>query len=130
MKEAVCNEKGVIYPITFCLFILFTTFFLVMINLYLNKKQMVQETKAVYRQDYYLMSTVKVIEKKLSNGEEFPLIGSYVYPNGTVSYKITKYSPTLEKVEYNFKANPNYHIWGMSYFDKEQKKMTKWLELK
>ncbi|MGP7816225.1 competence type IV pilus minor pilin ComGG [Niallia sp. 01092] len=123
------NEKGVIYPITFCIFILFILFFLVMIQLYVNKKHIFQETKAMYRQEYYFMSTVKDLEKKLSNGEEIPETGQYNYFNTTIDYTITKDSPTVEKVEYSLLAPPNYRLWALSYYDKEKKKMTKWVEV-
>ncbi|MFT8319438.1 MAG: competence type IV pilus minor pilin ComGG [Bacillus sp. (in: firmicutes)] len=123
------DEKGFIYPITFCVFTIFILFFLVMVQLYITKKQMTQEIKAMYSQDYYLMSSLKNIEKKRSNEEELPNTGQYIYKHATVSYKITDYSSSVEKIEYSLIAPSNYRIWALSYYDKEQKKMTKWVEV-
>ncbi|PKG25709.1 competence type IV pilus minor pilin ComGG [Niallia nealsonii] len=122
------RECGFIYPITFCVFLLFMIFFVAMTDFYLNKKKILEETKVQYRNDYYLMNTVKDIEGKLANPEIESKAGKYMYNHGTVQYTIQKYSQTEEKVDYMLTAAPNYQINAISYFNIEQHKMTRWIE--
>lgn len=103
-------------------------FFVSITDFYINKKKIIEETKVQYRNDYYLMSTVKDIERKLSNQELASKAGKYMYNYGTVQYTIQPYSEIEEKVDYLLTATPNYQINAISYFNIEQHKMTKWIE--
>ncbi|GKU81168.1 competence type IV pilus minor pilin ComGG [Niallia sp. NCCP-28] len=122
------RESGFIYPVTFCVFLLFMVFFAGMTEFYITKKKILEETKAQYRNGYYLMNTVKDIEGKLADQEIEGKIGKYIYNHGAVQYTIQKYSEAEEKIDYVLTAEPNYQINAISYFNAEQHKMTKWVE--
>jgi len=121
-------EGGFIYPITFCIFLLFMSVFAGMTDFYLNKKKIIEETKVQFRHDYYLMNAVKRMEQKIARQEITSPTGTYVYNYGTVQYTIQKYSETEERIDYLLTAAPNYQINGISYFNAQQHKMTKWVE--
>lgn len=122
------NEKGFIYPLTLCVYLLFISFFLMMVDLFINEKRLAIESQEVLKQDYYFMSVVKNVETILRQEGTTVSSGSFTFKNATVQYSISNDEADTIKINYVLIADPNYRIVGSSYFDTVSKKMTKWVD--
>jgi len=123
------NNKGFIYPLSLCVFILFIHFLLILYGLYENKKGIEISVKNSNMQEYYFLTSLKDIEEQLVSQENFVLTGTKIFLHGQVFYTITKDTATTYKIDYklNLQGVSN-QIVATSYFDMDQHKMTKWVE--
>ncbi|EOR21677.1 DNA transport platform protein [Niallia nealsonii AAU1] len=123
------NNKGFIYPLSLCVYILFIYFLFILYGIYVNKKGIEVSVKNSNMQEYYFLSSLKEIEHELSTEEHPELSGTKTFLHGNVFYTIEKNSRTTFKIDYqlNMKAGIK-PIYAISYFDMEQNKMTKWIE--
>ena len=122
-------QKGFIYPITLSVYLLVICFFLVITGIFINEKKTYKDSKLLLVQEYYFMSTVKELEGELQS-DNYKLSGEYRYRKGEVTYSIEQISDILLKVEYRLYADKADPIIAYSYFDREENRMTKWVELK
>ncbi|MDR4314411.1 Uncharacterised protein [Niallia circulans] len=123
------NNKGFIYPLSLCVYILFIHFLFILYGIYVNKKGIDSGVKNSNIQEYYFLSSLKEIELDLSTKENPDLSGTKNFLHGNVFYTIEKNSRTTFKIDYQLKMQGGVKpIYAISYFDIEQNKMTKWVE--
>lgn len=123
------NNKGFIYPLSLCVYILFIHFLFVLYGIYVNKKGIDSGVKNSKIQEYYFLSSLKEIEHELSTNEHPDLSGTKTFLHGDVFYTMEKNSRTTFKIDYQLKMQDEIKpIYTISYFDMEQNKMTKWVE--
>ena len=123
------NNKGFIYPLSLCVYILFIYFLFILYGIYVNKKGIEVSVKNSNMQEYYFLSTLKEIEYELSTEEHPELSGTKTFLHGDVFYTIEKNSRTTFKIDYQLIMKAGIKpIYAISYFDTEQNKMTKWIE--
>lgn len=123
------NNRGFIYPLSLCIYILFIHFLFVLYGIYENKKGIEISVKSSNMQEYYFLTSLKEIEVQLATQENPVLSGAKTFLNGQVFYTITQNSATTYKIDYrlNIQGGAN-QIVATSYYDNEQHKMTKWVE--
>ncbi len=75
------------------------------------------------------MSSLKEIELDLSTKENPDISDTKAFLHGQVFYTITQNSATIFKIDYklNLQGGMN-QLVATSYYDKDQQKMTKWIE--
>jgi len=123
------KNKGFIYPLSLCVYILFISFLFILYGLYEKKKGIEISVRNSNMQEYYFLSSLKEIEYELSTEEHPELAGTKTFLHGNVFYTIEKNSSTTFKIDYQLNMQAGIKpIYAVSYFDMEQNKMTKWIE--
>ncbi|HYK72377.1 MAG TPA: competence type IV pilus minor pilin ComGG [Pseudoneobacillus sp.] len=122
------NQKGLTYPVVLMVIMLFSFFFTYQMQLYLSEKQLHQASKVILRQEYYMHSAVKKIEEGLVSNNISIGTGQFAFKKGIVLYKVESYSSLLLRVTFTVKLNTLEEAAGISIYDKNQKKMIKWIE--
>lgn len=122
------NESGFIYPLTYCILILASTFLVVQLEQYLAEKRLLLETTRILKQDYYLMKSVKEVEVILSTDSEYASESDFTFSSGVVHYQISSLSDSMLKIDFTLTDKENIKIVGYSLYDKNLKKMIKWIE--
>jgi hypothetical protein len=123
------NNKGFIYPLSLCVFLLFIHFLFLLYGIYETKKGIEISVKSSNMQEYYFLTSLLYIEEQLATQENPVLSGQKVFLHGQVFYTITQNSATTFKIDYklNLQGGIN-QVVATSYYDKEQHKMTNWVE--
>ncbi|AGK54879.1 competence type IV pilus minor pilin ComGG [Bacillus sp. 1NLA3E] len=121
------NQKGFTYPLSLCMLLLFSTFVLLHTQLYLNEKKLAHETETILNQEYYLLSSVRKIESQLRNGEPINNSGVLSFREGKVDYIKEDLGVSL-KITFTMTLNTGEKSIGFGYYDKNLKKMIKWVE--
>jgi hypothetical protein len=124
----VTNEKGFTLPLTLSILIAFILFLSLQVEQLLTDRKMFQETKSIFQQEYYMLSSIKKIEKKLSSGELLPSKGKMAYLDGNMDYQIDLPSGNTQKITLTLVLNSGGSAWGYGYYDKNAKKIIKWVE--
>jgi hypothetical protein len=73
-------------------------------------------------------NVVKKIESSLQKNLVSIGTGKYVFQNGVANYLIEPYSSSLLKITITIKLNTLDEIVSYAYYEKNQMKMTKWVE--
>ncbi|WP_400242348.1 competence type IV pilus minor pilin ComGG [Niallia sp. JL1B1071] len=123
------NNKGFIYPLSLCVYILFIHFLFVLYGLYENKKGIEISVNNNNMQEYYFLTSSKDVENQLATQDTPIIAGEKVFLHGQINYTITKNSATTYKIDYklNLQGVKN-QLVATSYYDNELHKMTKWVE--
>jgi hypothetical protein len=122
------NEKGFTYPLTLCLLILFSTFLVIQVEQFIFEKKMLRETEIVLKQETYLLSTMTKLEDILSLEENPSLMGNFLFQDGSANYQINEITTDLWEVIIILKTGESTEIIGTAYFDRNTKRMIKWVE--
>lgn len=122
------KEKGFTYPFVLMIVILFSLFFTLQLQFYLSEKRLFHESKTILIQEYYMHTAVKKIEASLQSNSLSIGTGEYLFHNGSANYRIETYSSSLLKTTVTIKLDTMEEIVGFVYYDKNQKKMIKWVE--
>ncbi|WP_158318832.1 competence type IV pilus minor pilin ComGG [Robertmurraya kyonggiensis] len=121
------NEKGFMFPVTLCILLLFTIFLSVQLNQYVIEKRSLIEIEHFERNQYYFLQSLQQVEKQLQEGSSETL-GSFTYEKGLVTYSITSGGSNLLQITLRSKFDTTEEAMGIGYYNKELKKLTKWLE--
>lgn len=121
------NEKGFMFPVTLCILLLFTIFLSVQFNQYIIEKRFLIEIEHFERNQYYFLQSLQQIEKQLQEGSS-ATSGSFTYENGAVTYSITSEGSNLLQITLRSKLDTTEEAMGIGYYNKDLKKLTKWLE--
>jgi fatty acid-binding protein DegV len=123
----ITNQTGFAFPLSLCMLVLFSTFVIIGSQTYLNEKMLASETESILKQEYYFLHAVRKLESLYQSGE--PIVtGELLYQDGRVSYTKEDIGTTL-KVNLILTFNTGEQVKGYIYFDKNSKKVTKWVEI-
>lgn len=123
------NQKGFTYPLTLCLFIIFSTMVMIHIEQYVTERRMLKETETILKQDYYLLSAVRTIETNLAIDGNKKEPGSIMFYDGQVDYEIKELTPQLWEININLKTGIDQtDVSGLAYYDTDVQKVIKWSE--
>lgn len=122
------REKGFTFPLSACFLLLFSSFFLIHVEIYLNEKKFYNETEEILRQEFYMLCAVQDIEKMLLLETTIPTSGVLHYESGSVYYVQSKLSDTVDQFIFTMPVNATEQITGTGIYDKTLKKMVKWTE--
>lgn len=122
------NQQGFTYPLTLAILMAFLIFFSIQVEQLLVERKMFHETKIIYKQEYYMLASVKKIEQRLQSGEALPAYGRYTYIYGAMDYQIEAPAGNLQKVNFNLQLASGETAQGFGYYDLNLQKFTKWVE--
>ncbi|MDP4105664.1 MAG: competence type IV pilus minor pilin ComGG [Bacillota bacterium] len=122
------NQRGFTYPLTLSLLLSFLIFFSIQVDQLLTEEKIFHETKNILLEEYYMFISMKNVEKKLQTGETIAPKGTFPYLNGSVSYQADLPSGSTQKITFTLQLRTGEIIIGIGYFDKNLKKLTKWVE--
>ncbi len=122
------NEKGFTYPLTFSIILLVALLLTMHIEFYLSELRFLQESEALLKQEYYLLSSMKRMEDILIAEDEDQYSGVFSYSDGDVRYETAKVTDTLMMSTFNLRMGTNIEMLAYGYFDTKEGKMIKWLE--
>lgn len=124
------NQKGFTYPLTLCLFILLSTALTIQIEQFQTEKRMFKETEVILKQDYYLLSTVELLQFQLSTDENMAMNGWFDFKDGQASYQIVELPENRLEVMISVKMTEKNAVFrGSAIYDKNLKKIIKWIEI-
>ena len=122
------NEKGFTYPLTLCMFILFSMMLAIHIDQYVIEKRMFIETETILKQDYYLLSCVRKVETILATNSETVNSGSFEFYDGHADFQIKKKTDTILEINIQLMTGKKLVIIGMAYYDTDKQKVIQWIE--
>lgn len=122
------NQTGFTYPLTLAVLMSFLLFFSVQAEQLLTEKKMYHETKIILQEEYYMLSSVKKIENKLQTGEPIASKGTFPFLKGNVNYQADVPIGSSQKITFTLQLSTGETAIGFGYFDKNLKKLTKWIE--
>lgn len=107
--------------------LLTSTFLIIYTDQYVNEKKILKETETILKTEYYFLYSVRKVESCLQNGELMLSSGEVSLQDGKMSYTIEDLGSTL-KITFNLKLNSGETLIGFAYYNKNVKKMIKWVE--
>lgn len=122
------NERGFTYPLTLSLLLSFLIFFSIQIDQLLTEEKMFHETKKILLEEYYLLISIKNVERKLKLGESIAQKGTFSYQSGYVNYTADSPTGSTQKITFTLQLPSGETFVGIGYFDKNLKTLTKWIE--
>lgn len=122
------NEKGLTYPVVLMVIVLFFLFFTNQIQMYLSEKQLHHHSKIILKQEYYMFSTFKKVETSLLSNSYILGTGQFVYRSGSAIYMIETAPNNMLKISITTKLSTSEEAVGIALYDKNLKKMVKWVE--
>jgi hypothetical protein len=122
------NQNGFTYPLTLAVLITFLMFFSIQVEQLLTEKKMFRETKMILLEEYYMLSSVKKMESKYQAGEPIASKGIFLFLNGNVNFQADLPSGSTQKITFTLSLPTGETAIGFGYFDKNLKKLTKWVE--
>jgi competence protein ComGG len=94
----------------------------------LTEEKMFHETKNILMEEYYMLVSIKNVERKLQSGEPITPKGSFPYLKADVNYQADLPIGSSQKITFTLQLPSGETIVGIGYFDKNLKKLTKWIE--
>lgn len=107
--------------------LLLSTFLVIYTEQYLNEKRIVHQTQIILRQEYYFLHSVRKLENQLQNGETISITGVFILQDGKADY-IKEDLGTSFKITFTITLNSGEKALGFAYYDKNLKRVTKWVE--
>jgi hypothetical protein len=121
-------ERGFTYPLLLMMIVLMNLFFTAQMQFYLSDKRLSHETVTILKQEYYMHIAVKKLERLLQNNL-LPLgTEELLFASGLANYRVETFSSTTYKITITLKLDAIVEIFGYAYYDRNQKKMIKWVE--
>ncbi|WP_394232933.1 competence type IV pilus minor pilin ComGG [Niallia oryzisoli] len=122
------NQRGFTYPLTLCMLILFSTVLVIYTEEFIAEKRMLAETENILKQDYYLVSSLKVLEETLAVEGKSNSTGYIELYDGQVHYVIGELTGSIWEITLNLKTSNNHEFNGSAFYDCNDKKIIKWVE--
>jgi len=88
---------------------------------------MAHESKTILNEEFYFLSSVRKIENQLRNGEPINNSGILSFKEGKVDYIKEDLGVSL-KITFTITLNTGEKAVGFGYYDKNLKKLIKWVE--
>lgn len=121
------NQKGFIYPLSFTILLLASTFFAIYAQQYVIEKKLAHETESILKQEYLFLYSVRKLEVQLQNGEPIMNTGVLNLTRGRVNFSKEDLGTTL-KFTFTITLTTGEKAIGFAYYNKSLKKMIKWVE--
>ncbi|MEW8986998.1 MAG: competence type IV pilus minor pilin ComGG [Bacillus sp. (in: firmicutes)] len=109
--------------------LLTSTFLLIYTEQYLAEKRMLKEAETVLKTEYYFLYCARKLEVKLQTEEPIMSGGEFLLQDGFVNYVKEDTGATL-KMTFNLTLSTGEKAIGIAYYNKNTKKMVKWVEKK
>lgn len=122
------NENGFTYPLTLSILIIFLLVFSLQAEQLLTERKMYKETRTILQQEYYMLLSVKKIEKAIQTNGPIQAGGSIQYHYGSIDYLPEAPSVNIQKITFTLHLNTGEATHGYGYYDTNLKKMVKWVE--
>ncbi len=122
------NEKAFTLPLTLSIVIVFILFLSLQVEQLLAERKMFQETKSIFEQEYYMLSSIKKIERQLQSGESVPSKGKMTYLFGNMEYQIDLPYGSTQKITLTLVLKSGAMAGGYAYYDNNTQKIIKWVE--
>ena len=103
-------------------------FMVIHLQQFITEERLFQETETILKQEYYLLCAVKKLEGQLQ-GDASTSAGSYSFQEAKVVFSKEDLGTTA-KYTLTLTLNNGVQAQGYSYYDKNLKKMVKWVERK
>lgn len=119
------NEKGFMYPMTLCFFLLTSLLLTIEISQYISQKKFVSEIISQERRQYFFLLSSKKVSKQISEGV-IPAEGIFIYDDTNVSYKVSLTSDGQYEVAFSLKQS-TLQLECLARYEKVSGKLIKWL---
>jgi hypothetical protein len=126
------NEKGFAFPVSLSILLASCLSLLILLGQNVSEARLLNEKEQILKQDYYLLSSVKRLERHLGDmGEEETLQpGSFIFKEGTVTYTMTELAGSLFEISFTLAIESQKPIVTYAFYDRDRGKMIKWTEKK
>jgi hypothetical protein len=126
------NEKGFAFPVSLSILLASCLSLLILLGQNVSEARLLNEKEQILKQDYYLLSSVKRLERHLGDmGEEETLQpGSFIFKEGTVTYTMTELAGSLFEISFTLAIGSQKPIVSYAFYDRDRGKMIKWTEKK
>ncbi|WP_409270641.1 competence type IV pilus minor pilin ComGG [Neobacillus sp. SCS-31] len=122
------GNGGFTYPLTLAVLLAISVTLTAASELLLIETRMAKEIETIQIQEYYMISSLKKIEKSFQEGSGTATGGSFAYRRGLVAYTVSTASPGTLKITISVKVDGAIPVEGYGYYDIPLKKMVKWME--
>jgi hypothetical protein len=122
------NERGFTYPLTLSLLLSFLIFFSIQVDQLLTEEKMFHEQKKILLEEYYMLISIKNIERNFKSGQPIAQKGTFSYLKGNVNYAADLPTGSSQKITFTLQLPSGETFVGTGYFDKNLKTLTKWVE--
>jgi hypothetical protein len=126
------NERGFAFPVSLSVLLASSLFLLILLGQNVTEAGMLKEKELILKQDYYLLSSVKRLERKLQDSGEEEILkpGSFIFKEGTATYTITELAGSLFQISFTLAIEKQRPIVSYAFYDRDRGKMIKWTEKK
>lgn len=119
------NEKGFMYPISLCIFLLVSLFLTIEFNQYISEKGVVASVNQQERRQYLFLLTSKKISEEMV-GDVIPVDGIVTYPETIVTYTVKQISSQYVEVTF-LMTQGTLSIKAIAQYEMGSGKLVKWL---
>ncbi|WP_306009028.1 competence type IV pilus minor pilin ComGG [Bacillus sp. MMSF_3328] len=126
------NEKGFAFPVSLSILLASCLSLLILLGQNVSEAELLNEKEQILKQDYYLLSSVKRLERHLADVEEDETLqlGSFIFKEGTVTYSMTELAGSLFEISFTLAIESQKPIVSYAFYDRDRGKMIKWTEKK
>ncbi|PLR72602.1 competence type IV pilus minor pilin ComGG [Bacillus sp. UMB0728] len=126
------NEKGFAFPVSLSILLASCLSLLILLGQNVSEAELLDEKEQILKQDYYLLSSVKRLERHLADVEEDETLqpGSFIFKEGTVTYSMTELAGSLFEISFTLAIESQKPIVSYAFYDRDRGKMIKWTEKK
>lgn len=126
------NEKGFAFPVSLSILLASCLSLLILLGQNVSEAELLNEKEQILKQDYYLLSSVKRLERHLADVEEDENLqpGSFIFKEGTVTYSMTELAGSLFEISFTLAIESQKPIVSYAFYDRDRGKMIKWTEKK
>lgn len=119
------NEKGFMYPISLCIFLLVSLFLTIEFNQYVTEKGIVASVNQQERRQYLFLLTSKKISEEMAGGL-IPGDGMATYTDTKVTYTVKQISNQHIEVTY-LMIQGTLSVKAIAQYEMGSGKIVKWL---
>ncbi|RDU35130.1 hypothetical protein DRW41_19460 [Neobacillus piezotolerans] len=120
------SKGGFTYPLTLAVLLAISVTLAAASELLLIESRMAKETESIMLQEYYMVSSLKKIEKSMQEGVLAG--GSHSYRRGVAAYSVSPATPGVLKITISVRVDGGIPVEGYGYYDSTLKRMVKWME--
>ncbi|MGS2776066.1 hypothetical protein ACVBAX_01700 [Robertmurraya sp. GLU-23] len=119
------NEKGFMYPISLCIFLLVSLFLTIEFNQYVSEKGIVSSVNQQEKRQYLFLLTSKRISDEMAGGV-IPIDGMATYTNAKVTYTVKQISNQYVEVTY-FMTQGTLSVKAIAQYEVGSGKLVRWM---
>lgn len=119
------NEKGFMYPISLCIFLLVSLFLTIEFNQFVSEKGIVASVNQQERRQYLFLLTSKRISEEITRGL-IPVDGMATYTDTRVTYTVKRISNLHVEVTY-IMIQGTLSVKAIAQYEVGSGKLVKWM---